>query len=782
MKKNSMSFQQRLYLYILLLTILIFGSIAGAYSSYSHIQEEQQATLYTFALQNTTIQNLEDELEWMESTVELTIKRAMAEPQEEHGKSMEFIGQLVKNNSLLLGVGYATFPKKKHQRSPIDYAYEDSAGNIHYNRMTIEQYNYKKTQWYKTAVKKKCGEWTEPYFDKTGSHKMITSYSLPIKNNKNKVRGVVVADVALTELTDELNTVQPFENSYSFILSKQGTIIAHPKSEYIMKENIFSLAKHLKDDDYVTLGHKMLAGERGALRCELDGTDVLVCYAPLPHVGWSVASVCPYSTVKSEIGSLSITILIILIVGLILMSVCLRILLARIVRPIRQMTDAAYQIAQGDFDASLPEVRTHDDFGKLHDAFAHMQQSLKTYIKDLENATEARERINSELMVAHRIQMEILPTDSVLPQGYENIDIDGYLAPARQVGGDFYDFWMKDGKIYFTIGDVSGKGIAAAIVMAMTCTMFRSLVSKHDSPSEIMGILNETLSRNNQTEMFVTMFLGILDTDTGEMTYCNAGHNAPYLFSAEEECKKLSVRPKLPLGLFASTKYVEEKYVMRKGQSLLLYTDGLTEAENTEKKQLGTQRVEQLLSALGGKTSHEVLTEIRHQLSLFVGEAEQSDDLTLFAINYGGCKTLILDNKLQEIEKLPRFILELGEEAELTKAQMLSFRLALEEALVNVISYAYPKREAGKINLKALYEPQESYIRFELTDSGKPFDPTQVKDADLTLSAEERPVGGLGIFLLKKQMDEVTYKRESGMNKLMMIKNIKKIKDNTKTT
>lgn len=774
MKKFVMSFQQRLYLYILLLTVLIFGSIAVVYSSYSHSREEEQAKLYTFALQNTTIQNLEDELEWMESTVELTIKRAVADPREDHDKALEFIGQLVKNNSLILGVGYITFEKRKHHHSPVDYVYEDSTGNIIHNRLTLDEYNYKKTQWYRTAVKRKRGEWTEPYFDKAGSHKMIASYSLPIRNSQNKVRGVVVADVALVDLTDELNTVQPFENSYSFILSKEGTIIAHPKTEYIMKENIFSLAKLQNDDDYATIGHKMLAGEKGALRCELDGTDVLVCFAPLPHVGWSVASVCPYSTIRSEMGSASLTALIILIIGIILMSVCLRILLTRMVRPIRQMTDAAYQIAQGDFDASLPELQTHDDFGKLHDAFAHMQQSLKTYVKDLENATEARERINSELMVAHRIQMEILPTDFVLPQGYENIDIDGFLAPARQVGGDFYDFWMKDGKLYFTIGDVSGKGIAAAIVMAMTCTMFRSLVSKHDSPCEIMGILNETLSRNNQTEMFVTMFLGILDTSTGEMVYCNAGHNAPYLFSTEEGCKKLPVRPKLPLGLFGTTKYVEEKYVMQKGQSLLLYTDGLTEAENNERKQMGTQRVEQLLSILGGKTSHEVLTDIRKQLRLFVGEAEQSDDLTLFAINYGGCKTLILDNKLQELERLPAFIEALVEEAQLTKPQALSLRLALEEALVNVIRYAYPARETGKINLKALYEPQESYIRLELTDSGKPFDPTQAKEADLTLGVEERPVGGLGIFLIKKQVDEVTYKRENGMNKLMMIKYIKK--------
>lgn len=772
MKKITLSFQSRLYVYILLVVILIFGSIAIVYHTFSQSREEEQAALYTFALQNTTIQNLEDELEWMESSVELTIKQVICTPVENHEKAVEFLGQLVKNNSLILGLGYVSYDDKETHHSVLDYVYEDSTGAIHHNHIPRKQYDYKKSQWYNTAVKTGKGEWTEPYMDSTGTHKMIASYALPVRDADNKLKGVVVADVALVDLTDELNTVQPFEDSYSFILSRKGTVIAHPDTRFIMKDNIFTLGKKLDDEDYAAIGRKMLEGKKGSLRCELDGVDVLVCYAPLGHVGWSVASVCPYSAIMSELGSLTFVILAILLVGIVLLAVCIHFLLEHMVRPIRQMTDNAYRIAQGDFDASLPDVRANDDFGKLHDAFTHMQKSVKTYIRDLENATQARERINSELSVASRIQDEILPTDFVLPQGYEYIDIDGFLNPARQVGGDFYYFWKKDRKLYFTIGDVSGKGIAAAIVMAMTCTLFRSLVSKHDSPSEIMGLLNEALSYNNEAEMFVTMFLGILDTVSGDMTYCNAGHNAPYLFSEAEGCWKLPVRPKLPLGLFDNVCYVEEKYQLKRNQTLLLYTDGLTEAENNRKEQMGTDRVERILGAMGECTAHEVILNIRQQLDQFVNGAEQSDDITLFAIGYKACKTLIIENKLEELRKLPPFIQELEEELCLPKAVVMSVRLALEEAMVNVINYAYPGHETGKINLKALYKPQEKAIRFELTDSGKPFDPTQVEDVDLSLGVEERPVGGLGIFLIKKRMDVVEYKRENDMNKLMMIKRL----------
>ncbi len=773
MKKNRMSFQTRLYLYILFLTVVIFGCIAIAFGSYSRQQEETQVSLYTFALQNAIIQNMDDELEAMESAVEMTIAQHMINPQEDHTNALKFIGQLVKNSSLILGVGYVSYDKKVHDEPTLDYVYEDDKNNIIYNEIPFSKYNFKKTQWYENAVQNK-GKWTEPYIDQTGSHKVIVSFAKAMRDEEsNRVKGVVVVDVSLTELSNELSTVQPFENSYSFILSKKGTIIAHPDTSLIFKENVFSMSRILEDEDYATLGKKMLAGEKGTMRCELDDTDMIICYAPLPHVGWTVASVCPYSTIKSELGSVTFTVLVVSIIGIVLLLICFSVLISRMIRPLREMTNAAYRIAQGNFDTPLPKIATDGDFGKLHDAFAHMQLSIKTYIRDLETVTKERARIKSELNVAHRIQMEILPIDFVLPQGYENIDIDAFLTPARSVGGDFYDFWLEDGKIYFSIGDVSGKGIAAAIVMAMTCTLFRSLVDKYESTSEIMSLLNKMLTRNNQTEMFVTMFIGVLDTQTGELTYCNAGHTAPFLFS-DKGCSKLPLLPKLPIGLFDGVAYVEQKYMMEENQSLLLYTDGLTEAENEQRGQMGTQRVEQILGGMSDKTSHEVITEIRRQLKTFVGNAEQSDDLTLFVLSYKNCHLLIIDNQLAELKKLPVFLDKLGNELGLDKPLLLSLRLALEEAMVNVVNYAYAKGERGKINLKVKYEPKESLLHFELTDNGKPFDPTVAMEADLTLGVEDRPVGGLGIFLLKKCMDEVAYKRENGMNKLMMTKKIVK--------
>lgn len=780
MRKVYMSFQLRLYLYVLSITVLIFGCIAVVFDSYCRQREEEQAVLYTFALQRDLLQKLDDELISVESSVDLTAKQMMTTPYVEHSKLANYMRLLIHNNPSILGVGFISYQEDESQntRIPLDYVYEDKRGKIHHKHLSREEYDYQRKQWYLNAIKNKKGEWTEPYIDKAGSLERMVSYAIAVRDHWNRVRGVVVADVALRNLALDVDLVKPFKDSYSFVLSKKGVVITHPNTHFILRMNIFSMGHFLQDNSYTVIGARMLAGEKGFVHCNLQGTEVLACYAPLPHVGWAVCSVCPYNTIMSELGSVTYTILAILIIGLLLLSVCVRIIVVRMSKPIRSMTDAAYLIAQGNFQTTLPEVKNKDDLHKLHDAFAYMQQSLQTYIQNLEQTTRAKERIESELNVAHRIQMSIVPDDFSLPKASKYIDLYAMLKPAREVGGDFYDFQIKDNQLYFAIGDVSGKGIAASLVMSITCTLLRSIVQWHRSPREIVTLLNEALSQNNQANMFVTLFLGCLDLESGQLTYCNAGHNPPYLFSAADGCQKLPVYPNLSLGVLGGFDYREQSIVLRQQQFLLLYTDGLTEAENAEKRQMGELRVENILAASAGKSAHEVLTTLKQGIDKFVDGAKQSDDLTLLGICYRMKKkveddnVLVLYNRLEELEKLPSFVEKIGEKLALSSSQVMSVNLALEEAIANVVNYAYPEGEIGKIFLKANVDAKQSLLQFELTDEGKPFDPTLMKEADVSLGIEERSVGGLGIFLLRKLMDEVTYKREDGKNKLLMIKRI----------
>ena len=774
MRKVHPSFPQRLYLYVLSITVLIFGCIAVVFDSYCRQREEKQAILYTFALQGDLLQKLENELVSVESAVDLTAKQMMNTPYVEHSKLVNFMQLLVQNNSSILGVGFISYKDDEEQDAPtpLEYIYKDKHGIFQHRHLPRTQYRYQGEPWYINAVNYNEGQWTEPYLDKWGSHDRMVSYAIAIRDSHKRLRGVVVADVALEQLASDVDNIKPFKDSYSFTLSKKGVVITHPQTRFIMRNTVFSMGRILQENDYNEIGKNMLAGKKGVVHCKLQGTDVLVCYAPLPHVGWSVCSVCPYSTIMSELGSITYTILIILVIGLLLLVVCVHFIVVRTSEPIHQMTEAAYLIAQGNFHVTLPEVKTKDELRKLHDAFAFMQQSIRTYIQDLEQTTRAKERIESELNVAHRIQMSIVPNENSLRQANKYIDIDAILKPAREVGGDFYDYLIKDNQLYFAIGDVSGKGIAASLVMSITCTLLRSIMQWHSSPGEIVTLLNEALSQNNQANMFVTLFLGRLDLETGRLTYCNAGHNPPYLFSVDDGCQKLAVVPNLSLGIYDSFNYQEQSVDLQKHQSLLLYTDGLTEAENPTKLQMGKQRVENVLATNAGRSAHDILTVLQQEMDKFVDGARQSDDLTLLAVCYEqkDNNTLVLKNRLEELEKLQPFVENIGKNLSLPTSLVSSINLALEEAIVNIINYAYPEGKMGDIRLKASFDSEPSRILFELTDSGIPFDPTSVKEADVTLGIEERPVGGLGIFMMRKLMDEVTYKRQEEKNILLMIK------------
>ena len=218
---------------------------------------------------------------------------------------------------------------------------------------------------------------------------------------------------------------------------------------------------------------------------------------------------------------------------------------------------------------------------QLHDSFEHMQQSLVAYIDELKDTTAKKERIESELRIAREIQMGMVP--KIFPAFPEREDVDLYakLIPAKEVDGDLYDFFIEDNKLYFIVGDVSGKGVPASLVMAVTCRLFRTVASHFQKPSEIVTSLNDTLAENNESNMFCTFFLGILDLQTGYMQYCNAGHNAPVVMRASGKTEFMEVVPNLPLGLFEGFPYDGQECTLMKGDSLFLYTDGVTEAEKS---------------------------------------------------------------------------------------------------------------------------------------------------------------------------------------------------------
>lgn len=387
--------------------------------------------------------------------------------------------------------------------------------------------------------------------------------------------------------------------------------------------------------------------------------------------------------------------------------------------------------------------------------------------RKLREATVEQARISGELEVARNIQLEMLPKE--FPA-----DVYGFLEPAREVGGDLFDFYRRDGKFFFCVGDVSGKGVPAAMLMSMIHSLFRMISQKQESPSHIVRVLNEEICRDNRSNMFVTFFVGCLDFYTGKLRFCNAGHDKPFLLN--DSVSLLPVKSNLPLGVFPDTDFAEESLQLSADTSLFLYTDGLTEAMNTSREAFGRPRVQEVLEdslsrSLSPRETVDALSRSAHE---FVGTAPQSDDLTMLLLRYRPgdlfCRNISLSTRTEEVSRLNAFLKDVCADLKLEHKMALGMRLAVEEMVVNVINYAYPENREGTVFVYADSDRKE--LRFTIVDSGTPFDPTAVIPASTTLDAESRPIGGLGILLARKIMDSVSYCRKENNNVLTLTKSI----------
>ena len=401
--------------------------------------------------------------------------------------------------------------------------------------------------------------------------------------------------------------------------------------------------------------------------------------------------------------------------------------------------------------------------------------------KRLIESIARNQSMENELNIARKIQMAMLPTRFPPFPDYPNINAYGEVIPAKEVGGDLFDFYIRENKLFFCVGDVSGKGVPASIVMAMTRSFFRSFTSYLDSPAQIVTQMNDSLSgEGNDQSMFVTLFLGVLDLSTGELKYCNAGHNSPVQLSTVNcQLSTINCIANLPLGVLGGFEYQEQETKMEVGDTLFLYTDGLTEAENSVHEQFGEERMEEKLKESGEQSPRELIASMQQAVAEFVGGAEQSDDLTMFAIRLldlstfnfqlstvtEGHYSLVMRNDIQQIPTLAEWVEMIGLPQELN----MPINLALEEAVSNVMLYAYPGK-SGQVLVEC--DKKEKQLLFTISDSGVPFDPTQQEDPDVTQSAEERPIGGLGIFLVRQIMDDIHYERKDNKNILTLVKKI----------
>ena len=680
------------------------------------------------------------------------------------------------------------FPQKGHNFEI--YAWRDSTGVVKGRQMTELHHDFLVHAWYQRAFESAEDDWTPPYFDRAASQQLTTTYLIHIHDSHGKKVGMLGADVSLEWLRQRHEKVdaeiheryeQGFsEQSYSFIIDHDGTYLIHPMEERVLEmkiQDVMAASPNTIDDAMVK---RMLNHESGSCRIAHDGLDCWVFYSYVKYADWTVVIVVPEAIINYKGNLLANIILTVLFVGLLVIYLLSSHLIRKNMRPLSRFVTAAGQVAQGNFDMELPEVKSRE-VDALRDAFKDMQGSLANYVEELKDQTATNVAMEQELKIASDIQQRMLP--KVYPPFPERTDIDifGEVVTAKKVGGDLFDFFIRDEKLYFSIGDVAGKGVPAALVMAVARSMFRSASMSYVSPKLIVESINRSVCQSNDSFMFVTLFMGVLDLANGRLLYTNAGHEPPVLVGGAHT-RFLNANNNIPLGLRPDWEYTEQRSIVDRDTTLFLYTDGYTEAETVEREQFGKQRMcdEALRLSAENLDSRTFVQKIRKAERVFVNYIPQGDDISLLAIKYKGSMSnplyhrgISLLNDVKEVPALGIFVGSICHDMRFNELTEQGIRLAVEEAVVNIMNYAYPDGTRAVILIEVDADADLETLTFVLRDEGVAFDPTAYQEVDVDTHVGQQKVGGLGIHLMRHYMDSLSYERKDGENVLTMTKKIK---------
>jgi len=519
----------------------------------------------------------------------------------------------------------------------------------------------RRREWYTRAKQNRSIGWTGAMIDAVSGTPMVTCYK-PVYDEKRRLIGVVGADVTAETINQKIIGTQIGKNGYAFLIDGKGNIIAHPGMQGTGRkwDEVFETGNLLnaKDPELARIAEEMVDGMAGVGRCQLDGAEKFIAYAPVTSTGWSIGVampideiVAPVQATKQRIDTVTadfsskinrqidemLTAMILTSAGIIVVVAGIAYILARrITRPIVALNQGVQVIGRGDLDHRLV-VTTGDEIQDLAGAFNKMSEDLKAYIGHLQETTTARERIESELRVATEIQTGMLPrTFPPFPDRRE-FDLYATMQPAREVGGDFFDFFfISHSKLCLIIGDVCGKGIPAALFMAISKTLLRTEALHEPSPDRVLFSVNNTLCPDNEAAMFFTGLCAVLDTQTGELTIANGGHNPPLLCPAGGEFQYIKLPGGLVVGAMPDTDYVSNTYAMRPHDTLVMYTDGVTEAMDGAGRLYSEARLLSCLNDLCGRSVSDIVHGVRADIETFTGGTEQSDDITMLVIEFNG--------------------------------------------------------------------------------------------------------------------------------------------------
>jgi sigma-B regulation protein RsbU (phosphoserine phosphatase) len=700
----------------------------------------------------------------------------------------------------------------------------------------LTDFDPRQNEWYQSAKGQEGLIWTGVYVDSRGRGPVI-SCAVPFYERRGErriFRGVARSAMLLSDFSRLIDSAGVGRSGYIFLLDHEGTKVFSSGNSAVRVEKDGSISgdNYLKGSGrLLSLGQSMVLGASGMTELHIGGIAMYAAYAPVETLGWSLGVAIsaeeigiPGQIIREQIYDLTeksrtglnshILIFAVIAIIMLILSICGVVFLSvrftsTITSPILALNDGVQEVSGGNLNREV-RITTEDELEQLARSFNAMTGKLRDHITQIENVTAEKERIATELDVAARIQASILPVDFPPFPGRGN-ELDLYAAtyPAKEVGGDFYDFFFIDNDHFVVlVADVSGKGVPAALFMAITKTLIKNHLQMKESPESAMANINRQLCDNNTASMFVTVWLGILEISSGRLEYINAGHNPPLRCQNGESFTFLPSPPDLVLAGMEDTVYHKRETVLEKNDTLFLYSDGITEAENTEGEFYGKERLKDFLDKNAAVPLRKFLAGLRSDIETFSKGAEQSDDITMLAIRAAQAPsaaetleqlfpqedrqslpeaavhiTLPADDR--QLERLIEFIAEKLKKAGCPQKILGQIELAVEEIFINIARYGYknqpPSLETAAgtlpygtvelciscVNSQAAQETTATLI---FTDRGKPFNPLEHDDPHIDVPLEDRPQGGLGILITRRIMDIINYNHEAGTNRLIMTK------------
>ncbi len=785
------SISHRLTFWILSASASLF--LAISYSEYNTAQRflieqaKSKAHLAEFEMAN----RLDDLLAGVSESVQTAAGvLSVAKPGEE--SLQKLLKTLVRNNPNIYGMAIALEPQYSENSESFAIYYHHQGDIVTYVDLDEANSDYRQADWYAPVVAGGEGRWNEPYFDDGVGEVTMVTYSEPIyveENGQRQLVGVVTADIALSSLEQLVSQLQVGESGFGYLFTYGGSIITHSDSEWVMKTVSDLLANTKGDGEWGMLVDNMMAGGDATelKNCPANPeAECWISYQPVPEVSWSLAIVVPMTELGDSLNHYRRDSFLITAAGLVLLIVVVIFFSRRLTIPLLALAESSRALGRGELDTPIDDFNLTDEVGVLAQQFRLMQGSLKKYIHQLQDETARRERLEGELGVAHDIQMQMLPDRGESHINEAGWQLSACLQPAKSVGGDLYHYQLLPGnRLFFVIGDVSDKGVPAALFMAKAQTLLRQLCHSSEDLSELLSKVNSELCHDNDSCMFVTMFCGILDIKDGALSVASAGHAAPIMIADSPTALDIPIGP--ALGFYPDAHFEVQRLQLAEDCPLVLTTDGVDEASNGRNEFFGEEGLMSLLSNNSWHCTDDIQRSILLGIEEFRAGAEPSDDLTVMIIRRCADSSRLyressfsMANSLQE---LPRFQSELKrfcQQGNLSDTLAGELMLVCEELLVNTISYGYQGEQPHQIDVGFKLQSlavacsgeagANAELVISLSDDGKAFNPLEAVEVELGLPADEAPIGGLGIPLVLALSDSQHYQRIDGRNVLKISK------------